>query len=1424
MEKQEIYDLTNPQMNIFLREQYYDNNAINIIAGFLRINKKIEADVIDKMLNMLVEESDNMRIRIFKGEEDNKPYQHISKYRYKKFPVIDVSNKSEKEIRLLIDKDLQEPLELFESELYQFKVYKLKDNVNIIFIKMHHIISDAWTLKLIPDRILDNYSRIIKGKEGLKKYSYVNYINIEQKYLEGEEFQNDKEYWEKYLEEVYEPAVLKDLSLNQDVRSTRVEKTLSFKIHNKVMNYCKNNKITPYSFFLSILSMYLYKTTGREEFIIGTPLLNRKNFEEKSISGMFVSTIPLKVKIDENTTVNQLCANFSKDVRKALRHQRYPYVSMLEYIRKNNENFNKLFDVMLSYQNIKIEGTDDLPKSTCVWTYNHHQQTQFEFHVSQYSNSKPFTLSFDFKEDIADEEERNLIIARIMKLIEFIGDNKDINLRVDDVEYIPLKEIEKLNKIMGVTKYRPVKDTKSQTIKERFERQAQKHPNKIAVKLNKESLTYKELNEKANLLADRLIKENVQKGEAVVTILDRTIEMAAAILGIIKTGAYFVPVAIDWPSERVDYIVENSNARFIITESELVNKDYKAKMLDVQKLLHDDGSFEEQKKNKPTNVDTRDKLYILYTSGSTGKPKGVLMTHGNLSTFINGMRKRYILGVEDIWPMFHIYTFDGAMCEFFFSLSTGGTLVIVPDDIRFDSKKMLYLIKEEKITVALQTPAYFYKLVANDKKENFKEEDIKLKYLLLGGESLYAKPIQPWANKYKNVKLINCYGPTEATVYVTTGEVTKEDIEKDRIYIGTPLIGDIVEVRDKNGKLLPIGCVGELYMSGTGIGLGYLNDEERTKQAFLTENNKSVYRSGDFGYYNANGKVTFVGRRDGQVKIRGFRVEIQEIENALLRCENVTRAVVLVLGNKNYTKKLVAYIETKKSNYVDEVINEISKTLTPYMIPELYQLPEFPLTISGKVDRQLLLKQLDEKREEDREIIEPENKIEEEILDIIKKITKKRKVSTKDEFFLYLNMDSLDVMSLATSLSDYNVTAQDVNEHTNIKALAEVVKERQKKKVKFNKLIKEKLEEVEIVNKSHSFDLSNVLITGATGFVGAHILIELIKQEEVENVYCLIRKKLNKTIQERFSLVIERYFQGFDEKKLSKIKLVEGNFEEPLLGLSENDFDEIKDKVKTIIHAGANVKHFGNYGASYKTNVEGTQEVINFAKKISAGVAHISTLSVGGFSNITNIKVLDEDKLYINQDLFKNIYLATKYKAEVEILKRIKTDEISAKIFRIGNIMPRETDGIFQSNVSENAFLNKIRTCLKTGMITKELLNYNFDLSPVDIVAKGIILLLKDKKKQTIYHVINDKHITLGEIVKYAEPKLKIVDANTQIKEIQLLQDPRNAILLLSLQTLDLIETLNNSSKTAKKLKEKGFEWSLPNEQYIKNLLELSDF
>lgn len=278
----EYYELTNPQKNIYLREEYYKNTAINLIGGYIVIKEKIDPEIARKMLNLYIKENDSIRTRIIHDKKSGKVLQYIKEYKDEKFKVIDGQNKKEKEINKMIEEDLKKPLNFFNSKLYEFKIYILK-NKTILTCKSHHIISDAWSYQLLMNRVVENYTRVTKKEISEEKYSYVDYIKAEQEYFSSDSFKKDEEYWQEYLNEVYEPAILKDINLSRKIDSERKTKVLPKKTYLNLMKYCKSKNITPYVFFLSVLSTYIYKTTGKSQFILGTPLLNRKNSKEKNI-------------------------------------------------------------------------------------------------------------------------------------------------------------------------------------------------------------------------------------------------------------------------------------------------------------------------------------------------------------------------------------------------------------------------------------------------------------------------------------------------------------------------------------------------------------------------------------------------------------------------------------------------------------------------------------------------------------------------------------------------------------------------------------------------------------------------------------------------------------------------------------------------------------------------------------------------------------------------------------------------------------------------------------------------------------------------------------------------------------------------------------------------------------------------------------
>ena len=1396
-------NLTSEQMNIYLREEYYNGTSINNISFMYCFDKVLDIAICKKVINKIIRDNEILRTRI--KIESEGPKQYVFEYEKENIDVQDFTLLKMEEVKSNMEKDAKIPICFENSKLYTFSIWKLENNKTGIYIKLHHIIGDAWSTKII----LKQFNELYKfnnelGNYDLEKiYSYYDFLEEEQEYLKSDTYRKDKEYWQEYLKNISDLVQFKDISNNKETKAIRYTRQMSEEFSQRINEFCKQNKITPYLFFMAVYSIYLYKTTGKTDFCIGTPLLNRKTYIEKQTIGMFISTIPIKININEDMSIINLIKQISIDIRNSMKHQRYPFEDMKNYLKEIKNSNTNIFDTILSFQNIKPDKEYLSAEVESIWNFAGHQQSSFEMHITDYNDLGKYLFHLDLKSKIISKNEPELIYRRLEYLANDILINSDKGIK--ELEYIPKEELDLLDDTFNKTK----ESNNSKTLIELFEEQVKENYNNIAIKYRDKELTYGELSKSVNVFSNILLNKGIKENEQVVLLLDRSLEMIIAMLSVIKIGAYYIPIDPSWPEERVNYIIEDSKSNVVITDKSSNKNKENIKIIDITKEIAEN-------KNKeigitPNRCKIDNLCYVIYTSGSTGKPKGTLITHSNVTGLLNSTHELFKQTSNDIWTVFHTYTFDFSVWEIYGSLLYGGKLIIVEKEKTTNPKEFLELLIEEKVTILNQTPAYFYKLVEQEKLVKNINDKLRLKKVILGGESVHAEPLKYFKNKYEDIKIYNGYGPTETTIFSIMCEITKKDIEENNIYIGKPLTNYNVQILDANMKKLPIGVSGEICISGTGVCNGYLGNSKLTNEKFIFDEQKNItiYKSGDLGCFEDDGRIKYLGRNDNQVKIRGFRIEIEEIEKEILNVGDITKVVVMPIENNNYTKSLVGFIETNVPNYTVKVLDEIKKNLAPYMIPKLYQVKEFPLNDNGKIDRKKLLANI---QIQARQVIRPQNKIEKELFEIISKIAKTKELSIEDDFFTDLGLDSLDIMSISTVLNIYNISIQDINDNSNIKDLAN--------KIENGKLYeKDDLEDIKVINKIVNFDISNILLTGSTGFLGSHILRDLINNDKVKKVYCLIRSKNNISSKIRMEKRIKEYFDQKDFKYIDKIEVLDGDLEKENLGLAEDIYSNIGNKITTIIHSAANVKHYGKYMSFYKTNVVGTKNILNFAKVNNSKLAHISTVSIGGYSNITDIKVLDENNLKIGQQFYNHVYMKTKYEAEKEVLKELGNNNIEGKIFRLGNIMPRYSDGKFQLNELENGFINRLNTIIKTKTITDIHSNYSIDLSPVDLCAKAIINLLERNNYQTIYHIFNNNTIKVKDIIK--ELDINKISVAEQIKKISEGNSPLDAQLLSDLNNTCIVESRVTNLLSIEQLNSNGFIWNKIDGKYINYILKI---
>lgn len=584
------------------------------------------------------------------------------------------------------------------------------------------------------------------------------------------------------------------------------------------------------------------------------------------------------------------------------------------------------------------------------------------------------------------------------------GDDK---CRVLDIDFITSEE----KKLILQEFNKSAADYPKKTIVEIFEEQAEKTPLNTAVVYENESITYGELNNRANAVAEKLRAMGVKSCDFVAILAERSIEMIVGIYGIIKSGGAYVPINTEYPTDRIDYIMKDCKPKAVLA--------YQAETrgLEVPVVNLGDEEFAKGVEHNPIPVNRpEDILYVIYTSGTTGNPKGVMIEHRNLVRLLFNSKFQFDFNSSDVWTMFHSFCFDFSVWEMYGATLYGGKLVVVPKETSKNGQQFLDLIAKEKVTVLNQVPSSFYNLMSLNR---WKEKD-QIRYLIFGGEALSPKRLKKWKDTHPDAKIVNMYGITETTVHVTYKEIGSLEIEKGISDIGTaiPTLGVYIM---NQMHLCGIGVPGELCVSGEGLARGYLNLTEMTKEKFIKNpyGEGRLYRSGDLARWMPDGNIEYLGRIDQQVKIRGFRIELGEIETSLCKHEDINQ-VAVVLKDLEGKKAITAYITAKREMSVGELRTFLTDKLPNYMIPAFYvQLDSIPTNHNGKLDKKALPDPVGKMRT-GADYQAPSTKEEETLVEIWEELLQVPQVSLQDNFF-DLGGDSLLAVLACTRAKDNGI-------------------------------------------------------------------------------------------------------------------------------------------------------------------------------------------------------------------------------------------------------------------------------------------------------------------------------------------------------------------------------------------------------------------
>lgn len=1427
----ERYSLTFPQQNIWLENRLYGNSNVNLITGIININKGFNAQYCKKAINNIIKNNDAMRIRICIN--DSKPYQKVEEYLYSNIEVIKIENEENK--NEYINKFKSEDIDIQNDKLYSFKILDYNGKGSVL-LKMHHIISDAWSYSKIIDQFVKNYESLEKTGNIINDEvpSYISYINSTEEYKNSEKYIKDEEFWKKYLDGISSKVSIKDNTRKIENSSSRYNVRLDKELNDKIISYCKNNKISPYVMFLTALSTYMYRITEKNDIVIGTPSLNRSNFKEKQMIGMFVSTLPLRVKIEENIKFLDLAHEIAKNTMGLFRHQKFPYIKTLKYIRKKSNFSDNLYSMILSYQNARAE-FEDKEKYDTKWYENGFQNEDLQIHILDMDSTGILEINYDYLNELFSKKEIEYLHTRIIAIIENAILNENI-----DVENIEIMSKEEKNKILYEFNDTKTYYPKDKSVIELFEEQVKKDPNDIALIFGNEKLTYEELNNRANTVANFLMENGVKPNDKIAICMKRNIKLIVTLIATLKCRATYIPIDITYPNERINYILNNSRPKIIISEKEINNENVVINATDQK--------FEEIYKKFPKNLDNiyvsceNINSYIIYTSGSTGKPKGVVISNSNLLNFIIGINKKINIKKGESVVSITTVCFDIFGLEIWVTLSYGATMVLANEVECVNGNELSRLCVKNNVSIIQTTPTKL-KLLLSDNNSIFMK---KMKKVLLGGE-MVGEEILDDLSSLTNADIYDVYGPSETTIWSTL-----KKFDGKKINAGKPIDNTYIYILDSKNRLLPINISGQLAIAGESVSIGYYKNDEITRKSFVYDKKlgKRIYLTGDLCKLNFDGELSILERIDLQVKINGQRIELQEIEKHINKFDNIDNNIVSLKDNK-----LVCFYTLKqKENGFDKnsMIKFLYKKLPLYMVPGIFVLQEtFPMTLNGKIDRKKLCSTY-VGVEENRKNIMPSTKIQDSIYKIWKKVIKNKNFGVNDNFF-ELGTDSLDAIKIQIELLNIgiHIEYEDLFKYPTIVDLEKMIldedlidKTKYKRNIESiqNNYANNKMyDEILLSNSDKSYvpkkvKVGNILLTGATGFLGSHILNEFMKNE-TGKIYCIVREKNGKNCTQRLKEILNFYFGNkYDYEIGNRICPITADI---------TDYKKLKEGISGIINdinfvvnSAACVKHHGDTSFFKKINVDSAYAISKLCYEKNLKLIHISTVSVSGNAfetsnyNLKNSKgfTFDETCFYKNQNL-ENVYVCTKFKAE-QIVLDYMLKGLQANIVRIGNLTNRYSDLKFQYNAEDNAFANRIKTLISLKIFPENNKDMYLEFTPVDVTAEAIIKIIQHfNVKHNMFHLYDNKHVYIKrffEILKKENIQIKIVTQEEFAKKItQVVHSNKRDILAGIINDLGKNNELNYLSNikikcdyTIAYLKRIGFEWPEIEDKYIIKYIE----
>ncbi|MBF0396015.1 MAG: amino acid adenylation domain-containing protein [Desulfobacterales bacterium] len=969
--------LSHAQTRLWFLAQLEGMQLLYNMPATLRLEGLLDKDALDHALFHLTTRHDSLRM-CFECD-DGTPYVRLCDP-YHPLEVVNLSHLSKEmrinEIKRLSFLHANTLFDLTKGFLFKVKLLQLEKDEHIILCNMHHIISDGWSVGILIKELSVAYSQMA-DHQAIRlpdlSVQYQDYSYWQQSHLLKERFDIELKYWINQLKDAprYLPLPTDRIRpVRLSYKGNHIPVHIPYELTQKIKIFSQNQGLTLFMTLFSAFNVLLYRYSGEEDILIGTPIANRNHHQTEDVIGFFVNTLILRTSIEGRDTFINLVSRVRKTCMDAYCHQDIPFEQLVDHLKVDRSlSYSPLFQVMFELQN------QDTPKIHLKDLKIYPQETnypisKFDLTLSLEETSQGIAGTIEYCRDLFDEKTIRRMSAHFTLLMEAIMEHPD--LAIGTLPMLTPDEIQLINTVNDTN----VPFMKDQTVVDLFETQFRLKPDSAAVVYGDDKLTYHTLNEKANQLAHYLIDLGVTNETRVGICVKRSLGMIVALLGILKAGGVYVPIDPNYPKERIFFIIKDANISILINE-ENIELGLNYHLVKTIRIDSDWGSISKYSADSTGKKSLYNHLaYIIYTSGSTGSPKGVMIEHRSLSNAYFAWEEAYNLKEIQVHLQMANFTFDVFTGDLIRALCSGGKLVICPASFLFDPESLYWLIHREKVEFAEFVPAVFRNMMQYLEESNLRLNSLKV--LCFGSDMSYAKEfrkIRILCNPETN--LINSYGVTEAAIDTCYFKFSdSEYLEGDRLLpIGKPFANMQCYVLNSHLELNPIGIAGELHIGGAGLSRGYLNNPELTLEKFISnpfsnESGGRLYKTGDLVRLLPSGNIECIGRIDDQVKLRGFRIELKEIEELLLKHPNIKESVVVLHQNIDKTtenddiRSLAAYVTLRTDKSADSLKDlEISATLKGYLktyLPD-YMIPEFiisvdaiPLLPNGKIDKKRL--------------------------------------------------------------------------------------------------------------------------------------------------------------------------------------------------------------------------------------------------------------------------------------------------------------------------------------------------------------------------------------------------------------------------------------------------------------------------------------